>query len=104
MPGVDFQAVRGMISMSEVLDLIGFVSCACSGQQVRGPCPIHKSSSASSRSFSANLAKNTFHCFKCGAAGNHLDLWAAVNHQNIHEAAIELCSQLARDIPWIHKW
>ena len=104
MPGVDFQAFRSVTSMSQVLDLLGFVPSERSGQQVRGPCPIHKSTSATSRAFSVNLAKNTFRCFKCGAAGNHLDLWANLTRQNIHEAAIDLCTRLNQEIPWVRKW
>jgi DNA primase len=104
MPGVNFSAIRARISMTQVLDLIGFDSHRTLGDQVRGPCPVHRSTSVKSRSFSANLAKSTFQCFKCGAAGNHLDLWAAITHQSIHEAAIDLCSKLDQEIPWIRKW
>ena len=40
MPGVDFQAVRSMVSMAQVLERIGFVPTECSGGQVRGPRPV----------------------------------------------------------------
>ena len=40
MPGVDFQAVRSLVSMAQVLERIGFVPVECSGGQVRGPCPV----------------------------------------------------------------
>jgi DNA primase len=104
MPGVDFQVMRSSIPMARVLDLLGFVPHESFGEQVRGPCPVHRSTSQKSRSFSAHLGKNTFHCFKCGSAGNQLDLWAAVTHQPLYEAAIDLCSRLHQDIPWIRKW
>ena len=73
MPGIDFHAVRSEVSMKEVLELLGFVPAARRGDQVRGACPIHGSTSPRSRSFSANLGKNTFRCFKCGSEGNQLD-------------------------------
>src|SRR4249920_1857201 len=101
MPGVNFSEIRARISMTQVLDLIGFISHRAFGDQVRGPCPVHRSTSAKSRSFSANLAKNTFQCFKCGAAGNHLDLWAAITKKSLYEAALDLCQRLGRDIPWL---
>ena len=104
MPGVDFRVVRSMIAMAQVLDLLGFVAQESSGDQVRGPCPVHRSTTPKSRSFSVNLAKNTFQCFRCGAAGNQLDLWAAVTKQSLHEAAVDLCTKLNQDIPWIHHW
>ena len=103
MPGVDFQAVRSAVSMAQVLDLLGFVPQAASGKQRRGPCPVHRSSSPESRSFSANLEKNTFQRFKCGASGNHLDLWAAVNKVNVYDAAIDLCGKLNQAVPWLHR-
>ena len=100
MPGIDFRAVRSLVSIGEVLELLRWDIRAASAQQLRGPCPLHDST-ASSRVFSVNLAKNTFRCFKCGAAGNHLDLWAAATKQSLYEAAIELCQRLQRDIPWL---
>ena len=101
MPGIDFKKVRESIRIAEVLELAGFVGSSGSGDQRRGPCPVHRSSSASSTSFSVSLAKNTYQCFKCGAGGDQLDLWVAVTRTNIHQAALDLCNLLNRQVPWI---
>jgi len=82
-----------------VLQLLGFVAAETAGQQVRGTCPIHRSSSAPSRSFSAHLGKNAYRCFHCGSAGNQLDLWAAAMKLPLYDAAIDLCARLERPIP-----
>lgn len=84
--------------MQQVLDLLRFVPVERKGGQVRGPCPLH-GSSADSRVFSVNLAKNTFQCFKCGAAGNHLDLWARATNQRLYDAVLDLCRRLDCEIP-----
>jgi DNA primase len=97
MPSLDFKAIRTAVSIAQVLKIVGFVSVEQSGDQVRGPCLIHGSTSPESRSFSANLGKNTFQCFKCGAKGNQLDLYAAVTQFPIHEAALQLCEQAGID-------
>jgi DNA primase len=102
-PGVDFQAVRSQVSISQVLELLGFRAGRLLGDQVRGACPIHGSTSRHSRSFSANLRKNTYQCFKCGSAGNQLDLWAEATKQNIYQAAVDLCGKLHLEIPLIHR-
>ena len=39
MPSIDFQQVRSIISINEVLDLLGFVAAARKGSQERGACP-----------------------------------------------------------------
>ena len=104
MPGINFNQVRSLISLAEVLELLGFVPSFSTGSQVRGPCPIHGSSSQRSRSFSANLQANAFQCFKCGATGNQLDLYAAVTGLPLFQAAVELCERLHKDIPWIIHW
>ena len=104
MPGVDFRAVRSVVSMAEVLDLLGFVGQGAGAHQLRGRCPVHGSTTPTSRSFAVHLRKNAFHCFRCGASGNQLDLWAAVTKQSIHAAAVDLCTRLHRDIPWIGRW
>ena len=101
MPGIRFAEVRARVTMAEVLGLVGFVPCETSGDQVRGPCPVHHSASPSGRSFSANLRLQIYRCFKCGSSGNHLDLYAAVTGRSLFEATIELCERLGRDIPWM---
>jgi DNA primase len=102
MPAIDFREVRRLVSMAEVLALLGWEGGRDSGTQRRGPCPLH-GSAEKSKVFSVNLAKNTFQCFKCGAAGNHLDLWAGATRKPLYEAALDLCQRLSRDVPWLHR-
>jgi DNA primase len=104
MPGVRFDEVRAMICMAEILDLLGFVSREVKQDQVRGGCPIHRPASARSRSFSANLKRNIYQCFSCGASGNQLELYAAARGLSLFDAAVELCERLHRDIPWVQRW
>jgi transposase InsO family protein len=97
-PAIDFAAVRAAITLAAVLQLLG---CRLRGQGVqrRGPCPLHGSTSGTSRCFSAHLDKNAFHCFKCGRSGNALDLWAAAQQLSPYDAAIDLCQRLAIPLP-----
>ena len=97
-PALDFAAVRAAISMASVLDLLGFVAHS-GGVQQRGPCPLHGSTSGTSRVFSAHLTKHTFHCFKCQRSGNALELWAAARQLNVYDAALELCQRLNIPVP-----
>ena len=98
MASVDFKSLRSLISMQQVLDLVGFESVVFQGDQVRGRCPLHEPHAPRSRSFSANLHKNAFRCFRCGVAGNQLDLWAKFTKQSLHAAALDLCGRL--NIPY----
>lgn len=98
MGGVDFRTVRSQVTMSQVLDLLGFEATEAHGDQVRGTCMIHDSNSLSSRTFSANLRKQVYQCFRCGSAGNQLDLWAAATHQPLYPATIDLCQRLGLPI------
>ncbi|MCH7685387.1 MAG: transposase [Planctomycetes bacterium] len=72
--GVDFQAVRSQTSIEQVLELLKFEPVETRGDQVRGACPVHGSTSPRSRSFSASLTKNTYRSFQCPSQGNHLDV------------------------------
>jgi DNA primase len=103
MPGIHFDAVRAMIPLADVLKLVGFIPCETSGDQVRGPSPVHHSSAPTSRSFSANLKRHFYRCFKCGSSGNQLDLYAAMTGQSLFDASIALCEQLHREIPWMQE-
>jgi DNA primase len=101
MPGVRFQEVRSLVSMAQVLDLLGFVAHEASRDEVRGRCPVHGSTSPKSRSFSANLNKGVYRCFRCGSAGNQLDLYAAATQQGLYAAALDLCGRIGCEVPWI---
>lgn len=59
--------------------------------QYRGPCPIHQSTSPRSRCFSVNTELNLFRCFKCGAKGGPINLWAQRYGLPPLNAAYELC-------------
>ena len=101
MPGINFREARARLRLAAVLDLLGFVPRTRAGDQVRGPCPVHGSRSRSSRAFAAHLGKDVWHCFRCGAGGNALDLWAAVTRQDLHAAVRDLGARLGRAVPWL---
>jgi transposase InsO family protein len=98
-PAIDFAAVRALITMEAVLQLLGFQAQSGRDAQQRGPCPLHGSTSGTSRCFSVNLEQQTFHCFKCGRGGNALDLWAAATRQTPYDAASDLCARLNVTLP-----
>lgn len=104
MPGIDFGTLRDEITMEQILELIHFVPSSRLGDQWRGPCPVHKSASPRSRSFSVNVAKRRYYCHKCHSKGNQLELWACVQQLTIYAAAIDLCKALGRPVPWITRW
>lgn len=104
MPGVDFNVLRAEIAMEQVLNQIGFEPTSRSGSQLHGPCPVHGSTSSTSRTFSVNVETGRYFCHKCQSKGNQLELWAAVRKLSIYDAAIDLCRALGRDVPQIRRW
>jgi DNA primase len=106
-PGVDFNRVRTEITVEQVLSLLGFEPASRSGAQWYGRCPLHESRPGRrgrDRSFSVNVALGRYYCHSCRSHGNHLDLWSAATKRPLHQAAIDLCRRLGRDIPWINRW
>jgi DNA primase len=103
MAAIDYRALRADVGLEAVLKLLDFVAVGRRGDQVRGPCPLHAPQRSESRSFSAHLTRNAYRCFRCGSAGNQLDLWAAATRQPLHQAAIDLCANLHRDVPWLRQ-
>jgi len=98
-PAIDFAAVRAAITLSAVLELLGFQANSSRGSQQRGPCPLHGSTYGTARCFAADLEKHLFQCFKCGCYGNALDLWAKATKQSIYDAAVDLCQRLTVPLP-----
>src|SRR5262249_45833648 len=101
MPLIDLCQARAEVRRGEVLELLGWRAQACASVQVRGPCLVHGSQTPTSRVFSAHLGRGVWHCFRCGASGNALDLWAQVTNQGIYEAVRELYRRLGRAVPWL---
>jgi DNA primase len=64
---------------------------------------VHGSTATTSRTFSVNLRKNSFQSFKCGAAGNQLDLWMAISGLSIDEAARDLCQRAGVKVPIVRR-
>jgi putative transposase len=98
-PAIDFAALRSVVTMTAVLQLLGCQPCSSQGAQQRGPCPLHGSTSGTARCFSVNLEQQNFHCFKCGRSGNALDLWAHASSQSPYDAALDLCQRLGVPVP-----
>ena len=98
-PPIDFAALRSLLQITAVLQLLGFQPGQTRGSQQRGPCPLHGSTSGTSRCFSVNFQQQIFHCFKCGKSGNALDLWAAARRLLPYDAALDLCQRLLIPVP-----
>jgi DNA primase len=98
--GLDYGELRRRVGMREVLSLLQWQPVAARGPQLRGPCPLHPSSSPHSRSFSVHLEKGAFRCFGCGKQGNQLDLFAQTTGQPLYAAALELCRRLGVEPPF----
>lgn len=101
MPAIDYRAARACLRLADVLELIGYQPRCRRTDQVRGPCPVHGSRSATSRVFAAHLGQNVYHCFACGAGGNALDLWAVLTRLPLHAAVVDLCHRLGQPVPWL---
>jgi len=99
MPLIDLRRARAEVRLGEVLELLSWRPRIRVRVQVRGPCPVHGSQTPTSRAFSAHLERGVWHCFRCGASGNALDLWAQVTGQGIYEAVLDLYRRLGRAVP-----
>jgi DNA primase len=98
---IDLRQARREIRLSWVLGLLGWHHRERCGEQVRGVCPLHGSTSPRSRSFSAHLGRGVWHCFRCEASGNALELWAQATGQRLDRAVLDLYDRLGREVPWL---
>ena len=50
------------------------------------------------------MARGRYYCHGCQRHGNQLDLWTAASKLPLHQAAIDLCQRLGREVPWYRRW
>src|SRR5262245_48046419 len=85
---LDFRSIKREATLKAVLQHYG-VNLRRSGKdQYRGRCPIHCGEGV--EAFHANVARNIFHCFACGAGGTVLDFVAAMQRCSLYEAGEKL--------------
>ena len=104
MPGVDFDRLRTEVTMQQVLQLLGFEPTRCRGDQWYGRCPLRDCPPCRRSCFSVNVTIGRYYCHRCHRHGHQLELWAATTGLLLHPAAIDLCGELGREVPWIHTW
>jgi transposase len=87
---VDFTHLKQQLPIARVLEHLG-ITLRGRGSQRRCACPIHRADGRG-RTFSVELDKQVFHCFdaQCGAKGDIIDLWAALHHLSLRDAALDL--------------
>lgn len=85
---VDFAAIKRSVPLAPLLQRYQVKLRRSGRDQYRGRCPIHRGEGA--EAFHANLSRNIFHCFSCGAGGSILDFVAAMEGCDLREAALRL--------------
>jgi|SRR5215467_10823801 len=85
---VDFVAVKQSVPLAVVLRQYQVALRRSGRDQYRGMCPIHRG--VGWEAFHANLRRNLFHCFSCGAGGTVLDFMAAIEGCTLLDAAHKL--------------
>jgi DNA primase len=85
---VDFAAIKRGVSLALMFERYHVKLRRSGRDQYRGRCPLHRGEGA--EAFHANLSRNIFHCFSCGAGGSVLDFVAAIEGCTLREAALRL--------------
>lgn len=90
---VDFVAIKQNVPLAPLLRRYQVQLRRSGPDQYRGYCPIHGGQGRDA--FHANLTRNVFHCFSCGAGGSVLDFVAAMEKCSLREAALRLAPETA---------
>jgi DNA primase len=86
---VDFSQLKLLVPIERVLDRYGLTpGMKRLGADLRGPCPVHQGSNPTQ--FSVDPDKNCWRCFTCEAGGTIIDLVAALEGVDLHEAGVRI--------------
>ena len=104
---IDFRAVRRVISLSRVLELLEFHPTRSRGSNLRGHCVLCSRAKPESRAsqthpcFAADLSQDIWYCFACRQGGDQLTLWSLASHKPLYAATKLLCQSTGIPIPRI---
>ena len=99
MPLIDLDALKALIPVALVFELVGYEPTRRRGDEARGPCPLNQCRDRYQRCFRVNLITGLYICYRCDARGNALQLYAALTRQPLYEACLELCNRLSLTPP-----
>jgi DNA primase len=85
---LDFKSIKREANLESILRHYRVALRRSGKDQYRGRCPIHRGEGRDA--FHANMARNVFHCFACGAGGTVLDFVAAMERCSLYEAGEKL--------------
>jgi len=93
---VDFSQLKLLVPIERVLDRYGLTpGMKRLGADLRGPCPVHQGSNPTQ--FSVDPDKNCWRCFTCEAGGTIVDLVAALEGVDLHEAGVRIMEWFGAD-------
>ena len=89
---IDYAVLRAEVEIRWILDRIHFKPSSVNGDQWRGPCPLpnHGRHKDREQTFSVNVRRDIYQCFRCKSAGDQIDLWAALMQLSRQDAARDL--------------
>ncbi len=105
---IDFSELKKQIDMLDVLSALDWQPQYTIADEHRGYCPICEAGKSGRQQkrkygFGANVAKQVFHCKRCGSRGNAFDLYHQARCLPIFKAAIELCERLRVPVPGLER-
>lgn len=99
MPSIDYHTLRRSVPLKDYLDAIGYpFTLICQGL-ARGPCPTETGDDP--RCCSIDLMTQVWKCHNCQRAGTVLDWHMARTALPILQAALDLCSLMKIDVPYL---
>ena len=90
---LDFRSIKREATLESVLRHYRLNLRRSGKDQYRGRCPIHCGEGV--EAFHANLARNIFRCFACGAGGTVLDFVAAMERCSLYDAGEKLKTMIS---------
>lgn len=98
MPFIDFDKVREMITLGEVLELVGGLVLSVDWDAQRGPCPL--GCHPDPKCCGYNKRVGYFYCHRCKVGGEAFDLYRKISGKEYFQAAIDLCKALGKRVPY----
>lgn len=98
---IDFRQLRCDSVLRQVVDHFSIVDRLGNPITARGHCQLCKPTDSGGKMLKVDFDRGIWYCHSCREGGDGVQLFSLLGRCDVYEAAIEICRQIQRPVPYL---